>query len=193
MEVALDPLVCFRCRKPIPAEDWNRDHAFCAGCHAPLTATVFPALFTTPGAPSSGAVVVDDGEASCFYHPQKRAAAPCDQCGRFLCALCQIEFQGQNWCPRCMESGAAKGRLAHLDKQRALYDNIALATAILPALLVFPTILSAPVTLYLVIRYWSAPSSILPRSKVRFMVAAFLAIVEIAAWIWLIVYQIYRR
>lgn len=136
---------------------------------------------------------MEAGGASCFYHSEKRAVVPCDQCGRFLCALCQVEFQGQNWCPRCIQASSQKGRLAHLDASRALHDNTALALAILPVLLIWPTIITAPVTLYLVVRYWRAPSSILPRTKIRFLVAALLALAQIAAWVGLIYFLIHRR
>jgi hypothetical protein len=193
MPLAPEQLACPRCYIPIPAGDLNREHAFCAACRAPLSALVFPAFISKPQTPTSGTPVLEAGESSCFYHPLKRAVAPCDQCGRFLCGLCQVEFLGQNWCPRCIQASSQKGQLAHLDSSRSLYDNMALMLAIVPALLIWPTIITAPVTLYLVIRYWRAPSSILPRTKIRFYIAALLAIIQIAAWIWLALYLIYRR
>ena len=193
MPTASEQLVCSRCKTAVPREDWNREHAFCIACRAPLEALVFPAFFSPPEPASSGAQVVEAGEASCFYHAQKRAVVPCDQCGRFLCALCQVEFLGQNWCPQCIQASSQKGKLAHLDSNRPLYDNMALMLATAPALLIWPTIISAPVTLYMVIRYWRTPSSILPRTRVRFVIAAALATIEIAAWIWLALFTIYRR
>jgi hypothetical protein len=193
MPIAPEPLLCSRCNAPIPPEDWNRDHAFCGTCRAPLSALVFPAFLAKPDAASTGTPVLEAGEASCFYHPTKRAVVPCDHCGRFLCALCQVEFLGQNWCPRCIEAHSQKGRLSHLDASRTLYDNVTLMMAILPALLIWPTIVTAPATLYLAARYWRAPSSILPRTKVRFVIAALLALLQIAAWAWLVFFLINRR
>ncbi len=137
--------------------------------------------------------MLEAGEASCFYHPLKRAVVPCDRCGRFLCGLCQVEFLGQNWCPRCIQASSEKGQLTHLDPSRTLYDNLALMLAIVPVLLIFATIITAPLTLYIVIRYWRAPSSILPRTKIRFYIAALLATIQIGAWIWLVLFMIYRR
>jgi hypothetical protein len=193
MQLAPEQLVCSRCNTPIPAADWNREHAFCAACRAPLSAMVFPAFFSKLETPSRGTPVLEAGESSCFYHPQKRAVVPCDRCGRFLCSLCQVEFMGQNWCAGCIYAGSQKGQLAHLDSHRTLYDNLTLMLATLPVLLFFFTIITAPVTLYMTARYWRAPSSILPRTKIRFYIAALLATVQIAAWIWLVLFLIYRR
>jgi hypothetical protein len=193
MPLAPEHLACSRCHTPIPAGDWNREHAFCSSCRAPLHALVFPAFFSRPETASTGTPVLEAGEASCFYHPLKRAVVPCDRCGRFLCSLCQVDFLGQNWCPRCIQASSEKGQLAQLDPSRTLYDNLALTLAILPVLLVFTTIITAPITLYVVARDWRAPSSILPRTKIRFYIAALLATIEIGAWIWLVLFLIYRR
>jgi hypothetical protein len=193
MPLAPEHLGCSSCNAPIPAGDWNREHAFCPSCRAPLQALIFPAFFLKPGTAGSGTPVLEAGEASCFYHPLKRAVVPCDRCGRFLCGLCQVEFLGQNWCPRCIQASSEKGQLTHLDPSRSLYDNLALMLAIVPVLLIFATIITAPLTLYVVIRYWRAPSSPLPRTKIRFYIAALLATIQIGAWIWLVFFMIYRR
>lgn len=193
MPSTLGTLYCGRCNAAIPSEDWNREHAFCAACRTPLSAWVFPAFASHPARASTGEALSEAGEASCFYHPQKRAAVPCDQCGRFLCSLCRVEFLGENWCPGCVATRKQKGQLSHLDAHRTLYDNMMLALAILPAFLIWPTIITAPITLFLTARYWRAPSSLLPRTKVRFIIAAAIATLQIVAWIWLVLFLIYRR
>jgi len=188
-----ETLVCSKCNAPIRPEDWNREHAFCWRCRAPLTALVFPEFFAKPEQGSSGEAIMEAGEASCFYHPQKRAVVPCDQCGRFLCGLCQVQFLGQNWCPVCIQTRRQKGKLANLDASRPLYDNMALSLATLPALLFWPTIFTAPMTVYMTLRYWRSPGSILPRWKIRFVIAAVLALAQITGWVWLIAFLIYSR
>jgi len=192
MKLASDTLVCSHCSSPIPAADWNREHAFCATCRAPYSALVFPAFFPKTISPATGTALLEDGESSCFYHPRKRAVVPCDQCGRFLCSLCQVEFLGQNWCPGCIETRRQKGQLSALDARRSLYDNMVLALAVFPALLVWPTIITAPMSLYMSLRYWRAPTSILPRTRIRFWIAMLLAITQIGLWVWLVLYLIYR-
>ena len=129
MPLAPEHLACSSCNARIPAEDWNREHAFCVACRAPLHVLVFPAFFSLPAAASNGTAVLEAGEASCFYHPRKQAVVPCDRCGRFLCSLCQVEFLGER-CPRCIQASSEKGQLAQLDPSRKLYDNLALMLAV---------------------------------------------------------------
>ena len=193
MPHAAETLVCSHCSAPIPVEDWNREETRCPACRTTVSAFVFPAFFSGPAQASSGDPVMEEGESSCFYHPQKRAVVPCDQCGRFLCGLCQVEFMGQNWCPACIQTRMQKGKLSNLDANRPLHDNMALVLAIVPALLIWPTIFTAPMALYVAIRYWRAPSSILRRTKIRFYLAALIALLQIAAWVWLTLYLIYRK
>jgi hypothetical protein len=49
-------------------------------------------------------------------------------------------------------------------------------------LAVWPTLLTAPAALFMSIRYWKAPTSIIPRTKIRFMVAMFFAVTQIVGW-----------
>ncbi len=192
MQLASQTLVCSKCGVAIPFDDWNREHAFCAACRSPHSAYVFPALFSKTDQAAGAAAMVAEGEASCYYHPRKRAVVPCDQCGRFLCSLCQVEFLGQNWCPGCIEAHQQKGQLSNLDASRPLYDNMALVLAVLPAFLIWPTIITAPMSLYVSARYWRKPSSLLPRTKIRFYLAVLVAVLQIAAWVFLAAYLIVK-
>jgi hypothetical protein len=126
-----------------------------------------------------------EGEAGCFYHSSKRAVVACDQCGRFLCALCQIDFLEQNWCPPCVQIARDKGRLGGLDAVRRLYGNAAIGLATVPLLFWPSTLLTAPMSLYVTFRYWNSPSSLVRRSRWLFYAATLFAVVELGGWIWL--------
>ena len=111
---------------------------------------------------------------------------PCEGCGRFVCALCDCELHGQHFCPLCIETGKTKGKIKSLDSQRTLYDSIALALTVVPMvffILIYFTIITAPVALFVAIRYWKAPQSILRRTKFRFILAIVLALLQIVGWI----------
>src|SRR5207247_5657365 len=136
-------------------------------CRAPIRALVFPALMREPR-PAQPAASVAEGDATCFYHPRKQAVTPCDNCGRFLCALCEIEFQGERWCPACLESSQRKRTNRRLETGRTNYDSIALALAILPPLAIWPSLLCAPMAIYVAIRHWRAPATIVPRTRIRY-------------------------
>jgi hypothetical protein len=148
---------------------------------------VFPALYKPIGPGSAGEHVVMDNEASCFYHPHKKAVIPCDNCGRFLCALCDVELHDRHLCPNCLESVQKKGELQHLDKERVLYDNIALRVAVYPVILLFlwfVTIITAPAAIVISLKYWNKPTSMLPRTKIRFILAILIATAQIGIWVY---------
>ena len=92
-----------------------------------------------------------------FYHPEKKAVLTCNYCGRFLCALCDVDFAGQHLCPPCIESGKKKKKIKNLENHRVLYDDVALAVAVLPLMLCYFVVLTAPISLFIAFRYWNAP------------------------------------
>ncbi|MGH9720805.1 MAG: hypothetical protein ACRD8O_11380 [Bryobacteraceae bacterium] len=184
-------LACTKCGTLIPEEWWNAAELnLCTGCDSPVRAMVFPAAFLQPQPAKADASA--EGDATCFFHPSKKAAVPCDQCGRFLCSLCDLEFRGQHWCPSCMSTGKKQRKVETLEDRRTNYDSLALAVAVLPGLLIWPTIISGPVALYLTIRYWRKPLSIVRRSRIRYYLAAIIGGAQTVGWAWLISYFMLR-
>lgn len=177
---------CPNCYRPLNHALMNtKDLRPCPNCSSMVQVEVFPALFRrfTPG--RAGESVLVEGQSTCFFHPQKKAAVPCESCGRFLCALCDCELRGQHLCPTCLEMGAKKGKIKHLENQRTLYDNIALALVVYPAVTVvglWLAILTAPPALFIAIRHWKASLGIGHRSRVRYVVAIVLALAELVVW-----------
>ena len=182
-------IACTKCRAPLPPASYNLPGLRqCPACGAASQVEVFPAALRPPGPGASGERVLIEGEASCFYHPAKKAVVPCESCGRFLCAVCDVELSGAHLCPACLESGKKKGRLKQLENTRTLYDSLALAVAVFPMIFAWPiTIVSAPIALYLAIRYRNAPTSIVRRSKWRAVLAGILAFLQIGGWVTLFV------
>jgi hypothetical protein len=124
-----------------------------------------------------------DSESSCYFHAGKRAAVACDQCGRFLCALCDFDLNGRHLCPRCLESGEREGRLEELERSRTRYDRLVWAMLILPVVF-FPALFLAPMTaaaaLGLAIWKWHAPASRVHRTRLRLAFAMPVAVLELA-------------
>lgn len=177
------PLACTKCKAPLAKEALNPPGLVtCLSCGTAIRADVFPALFRTIAPGHDGEILMVDSESSCFYHPAKRASVLCESCGRFLCALCDMEINERHLCPACLETGKKKDKLKSLENRRVLYDNIALAIAVVPIIFVFPTLITAPAAIFVALWYWRAPSSIAPRTKIRFILAILIALAEILGW-----------
>ena len=180
--MALSAICCTKCQTPLGPEHFNHDHmAPCRRCGAFVQAAVFPALLKPDAPPARGQMLLTDDEASCFHHPRKQASVACDGCGRFLCALCDIEMGGRHLCPSCIERGASDddsgGAIG--DDRRVLYDGLALFLSVVPA------VVTPMVSLFLAVRYWREPLSVVHRTRVRWYLAVMFSVVQLVFWSWL--------
>lgn len=177
-------IACVKCMAQLDEATFNTSGlSACPTCGTLTRSDVFPALYKEIPTGNPGETLLVDEEASCFYHPQKKAVTPCSECGRFLCALCDVELNGEHLCLSCLQ---ADKKHKDLDNQRILYDNIALCLAVGAFLMWIVSCITAPIVIYIVIRYWKAPTSILPRTKIRFIAAFIIASLQIAGWLFLI-------
>jgi hypothetical protein len=185
---------CPECRAELVDDVVNQtEFAPCPACGVPLQLCVFPAIHRQHAAGKGGEAIMVEGESSCFYHPLKKAVLPCDSCGRFLCALCDCPLDGRHFCPACLEAGRTKGTIKSLDNQRTLYGDLAIALAVLPLLIFYLTIITAPAALFVAIRYWNAPQSLVRSNRSRYVIAIFLALLEIAGWLILFIFLATRH
>ncbi len=154
--------------------------ATCPSCDTALQVEVFPAFYKGTVTGSKAETIVEEGTSSCFYHEKKKAVIHCDVCGRFLCALCDLDLGGSHVCPSCAESGRKKGNVGELESSRTVYDSAALTLA-LGAFLVWPAmVLTAPTAIYLAILSWRRPGSLVPRSRLRSYFAILIALLQLA-------------
>lgn len=131
-----------------------------------------------------GEAVTSDAEAGCFFHPQSKAVLACDSCGRFLCKLCDIELGGQHVCPICLQDGVAAKSDTVLDNRRVLYDSIVLGVSIVgPLMFIWPSLITGPLTIILALWFWKRPRSIVPRTRIRFIVAILFGLVQSLLWV----------
>jgi hypothetical protein len=175
----------------MPLPKWellNGDSAYCPTCGSRNTVFLFPAALAQAGAAHAATAL--DGEAACFDHPAKRAVAACQQCGRFVCQLCAVEFGAGVWCPSCVAARSGKARPATSETSRMLYDSWALLIPFV-LLLIWPlTILSGPAVTALAIMKWRQPISLVRRNRWRFGVGLAAALAEAALWAWGIWYLV---
>jgi hypothetical protein len=115
-------------------------------------------------------------QATCFFHPDKAFHACCQRCGRFVCALCDLQLGAEHVCPTCFERGRADtgltGGQAEWRHRDVLYDSIALAIGWC-WIIFWPVIVAAlPAAIFLHVKYRRALRSyLIPRSGWRFWVA----------------------
>jgi len=122
---------------------------------------------------NTNAVTALSDQATCFFHPDKAFQACCQRCGRFVCALCDLQLGAEHVCPTCFErgrgdSGAEAGK-AEWRYRDVLYDSIAVTVG-WGWIIFWPTIVAAiPAVVFLHVKYRKAPRSyLIPRSGWRF-------------------------
>ena len=170
----MEAVVCQRCFGALPSSDGNEVR--CTTCGARTHLSIFPALLKPLEQGRAGDALLVSDQSSCFYHPEKAAVLPCDSCGRFLCALCDVELGDKHVCPACLgsdESDASAG----LVTQRSLPDSVALDLALVPIFPIFwwLSVFTAPMVLFICVQYWNAETSIVRRGRWRLVLALLIA------------------
>jgi uncharacterized paraquat-inducible protein A len=178
---------CHSCKTPLAVEPGTTELVSdCPRCSEPIEAFFFPSFFRAMQVGAAATELVDHTEASCFYHPQKQAVRVCDGCGRMICALCSIELGDEHLCPNCLASGKKKGKITTLEDTRTRWDSIALSLSVFGMLVYFLSIFLAPTAIYLSIRHWNSPGSILGKSRARFVIAILLSCATLIFWFFVI-------
>jgi hypothetical protein len=134
----------------------------CPRCRSALLTQVFPVLNRVEQITGPGQVALE-GEATCFFHPAKRAAVVCDHCGRFLCQLCDLPVGTRHVCPKCLAAGMDKvAPMPELLNQRVSWGLLSLLVAAVPMFLcgLFAFFVTGPAAIFCTIYGWNKPGSI---------------------------------
>jgi hypothetical protein len=139
----------------------NGTPVVCPACRSELDAAFFPAFEHPPATVSTASGErASEGEATCFFHPEKRATLACESCGRFLCALCDMPLGARHLCPSCLGSG----KRVELVPQRICWSRITLLAGALPLLfgwVVWPVLVfSGLATIFIGLWTWKKPGSL---------------------------------
>lgn len=178
-------LPCPRCKLALETYSWHdATSGSCRRCGTDFEFVPFPALTAAPAKIAPQAAVLA-AESVCFFHAENRAEAVCDECGRFLCSVCAIPTMGRKLCPTCMAALAkptAKAETAVRD--RILWDSISFSMALVPVILIFLPIVTAPMAIGCAIYGWNKPGSLVRGRRRWVMVLAIIvALAEIAWWV----------
>lgn len=166
--VGLAAVTCPHCLADIPADTrWQS----CPYCQKMLQMCIWPVVHQN----NKAAATLSD-QATCFFHPDKAFQACCQRCGRFMCALCDLQLGAEHVCPACFERGRGdtgpKVGEAEWRHRDVLYDSIAVALG-WGWIIIWPTfVVALPAVIFLHVKYRKAPRSyLIPRSGWRFWVA----------------------
>jgi hypothetical protein len=162
---------CPSCRGEVAPAETPNGWQSCPYCERELQICVWPVA-----RPNTNATVALSDQATCFFHPDKAFQACCQRCGRFVCALCDLQLGAEHVCPSCFERGrgnsVAEPGKAEWRHRDVLYDSIALTVG-WGWILFWPMIVAAiPTVIVLHIKFRKAPrSSLIPRYGWRFWIA----------------------
>lgn len=123
--------------------------------------------------------ITEEGESTCYNHPEKAAVDACDSCGMFACSLCLIDNDEGQICLNCFDRGQKEKNSDEKNShsRKSVYDTIALTLAVLP------TFVTAPMAIFMVIRHWKDhPCSEVPRTRIRYILAFIFASIQILLW-----------
>jgi uncharacterized RDD family membrane protein YckC len=179
--VTTSALECSVCNAALSEQALRAGETARCSCGESYRFVVFGAACRPPrrGEPAARRV---EQEASCFFHSDNVASATCDGCGRLLCRVCEVTLEGHHRCPTCLAPAPDRAFSRALDNERWMQDSITLLIAALPPFAFWPmSPLTACYALYRTKRYYGQRQSIVPRTRVRFVLAALLAIVELGA------------
>jgi hypothetical protein len=178
------PVKCCNCDFPLAAPmRSSSENVKCPICLQTNSIKLFQAALRPPEQGQNGETLTLDDDSSCFYHPSKKAVIACEHCGRFLCALCDIEMHGKRLCPTCVESGVTEGKLTELRSEVMFHDDIALSMAIFPMVFIWPTIISSIVTMaYVLFHSRKSFQTPYPRRKWRYFLAFLIAALQASGW-----------
>lgn len=168
---ATETIDCPSCNGQVAPLETQKEWQRCPYCQRRMQFRLWPAIRHS----SSAAAAMPD-QATCFFHPEKAYQACCQRCGRFVCALCDLQLGAEHVCPTCFERGRAAsgpdGGKAEWRHRDVLYDSISMTLG-WSWILIWPTIVVAfPAAVFLHAKYRKAPRSyLIPRSGWRFWAA----------------------
>lgn len=156
----------------------------CEHCRTALSGHIFPALESGSHLQIQRGERALEGDAVCFFHPEKRAEQSCSRCGRFVCGLCEMPVGREHLCPTCLGSGLESGKMEELTPRRIVWGQMALLVGGLPLLtLMWPFyVITGPAAIGLAIYGWKKPGSLVNgRRRVAASFAIFFGLLQIAA------------
>jgi len=122
-------IACPKCKLSLDPKTMQGGLFQCKHCYAFIHVYLYPPMFTEMTKGEKPETILLPEQASCFFHVDKLAVTHCEECGIFLCNLCDIEIDHKHFCSKCMSS--QMDNIKSLQSSAVLYDAIILALAVL--------------------------------------------------------------
>ena len=181
---------CVYCNQPLQTAQiaMGGGQVRCPGCRKSGVVIPLPALLedSTPKPPPPPDPP-GEGEAVCFYSPGRRATKECGHCGVLISDVWAAHWGSKVVCLKCLEHQREKANDSAFQSKRTLWDNIALALAVVPFTVVFwfMIFITAPAAIFLSIWHWNSPRSLIPRGKFRLALALLIGLAQVGGGIFL--------
>lgn len=187
----------------------NETPANCKACGKRLKAFLLPSLYQNLLAPPPlPAEPPQPGEAVCFYDSNRRATKSCSHCGVFISDNWAALWGSETVCLKCLGDLRKKGEDKRFQASRTLWDNITLTLSLGPwfiavlllltivgymfsAMALMLTLFTAPIAIFVGLRHWNAPRSLVPRSRLRLVSGVVFAVLQVILWVGGIIAIIY--
>jgi hypothetical protein len=184
-------LRCPKCEQPIgTGASTGGAIEYCRGCRREVILYPFEAREEKPAVRDRGEWAVE-GEATCFYCSARKAVSVCEGCGSYLCDVCQTDWFGRKLCLACIHANREVRGALEFRSRATIYDNVALMIMLIPLFIIpfygiFFAMMTAPVSLFLLIRHRRSLRGMIPRGPFRAVATASLAILLLAGGAFLI-------
>jgi len=176
-------LRCPSCRSGLRlAEFPERLDERCPVCGSKVEMLLFPRLRSSPPPPYAPPAV--EGGTVCSFFPELKATKVCDECGCLLSEAASVTWGDGDYCLPCLHRLREEKREGDFIARASLHDNRALA---LVTLLAPFTLFTAPLALFILLRYRKQRASFAPRGRARWWLALVLSLAWIALWTALLV------
>lgn len=174
-------LVCPRCGE----QGLKPGDATCPGCSSEIHAWQAPGRNHRGRKPAQlpTPALAGEDDARCRFLPDLKAEVVCDSCGALMSEQAAARWGAKVFCLPCVHRLRESGGGGELVAGAKIYDNLAL---LLVTLLAPLSLLTAPVAIYLLIRYRRAPRGMVPRSAFRWWLALGLSLLSLLVWLGLL-------
>ncbi len=156
--------------------------AHCPGCRRSSAVIALPALLENKGVKPPPLIEAPvEGEAACFYSPNRRATRECSHCGVLISEVWAAQWGSKTVCLKCLDHLREKAKDQRFQQSRVLWDNIALLLAVLPCTMIlwWAVFFTAPAAIFIALWHWNSQRSLVPRSRLRLITALLLGLGQV--------------